>query len=143
MVAQMAGTERVWEETEYDPRPPSRVAPGAGARGGWPSSYIVHPNEIKTLPTGTAMCMTKLPTADVQRVQVTPRSAHRRRQRGRSRPTRSAGGGALTARRRGGAQPVAGGTQPVAGGAQPVADGTQPVADGTQPLAAVLSRRRG
>ena len=71
MVAQMAGTERAWEETEYI----RGVFAGTGGNRGTrrlADRYIVHPNEIKTLPVGTAVVLTKLPTAETQRVRVAP-----------------------------------------------------------------------
>ncbi len=36
----------------------------------------MHPNEIKTLPVGHAVALTKLPTSEVRRVRVT-RAAER------------------------------------------------------------------
>ncbi len=71
LIARMAGTERVWEET----RQVRGMFAGAGGSRGTRrlvDQYIVHPNEIKTLATGEAVILTKLPTADVQRVRVTP-----------------------------------------------------------------------
>jgi type IV secretory pathway TraG/TraD family ATPase VirD4 len=95
MVAQMAGTERAWEETEYI----RGVFAGTGGNRGTrrlADRYIVHPNEIKTLPVGTAVVLTKLPTADAQRVRVAPdrgrdhpgRDGPGRDQRGRDGPAR-------------------------------------------------------
>ncbi|HET8977980.1 MAG TPA: hypothetical protein VFN87_07470, partial [Solirubrobacteraceae bacterium] len=73
MIAQMAGTERVWEETEY--------VRGLFSSGGGPRGtrrpverYLVHPNEIKTLEPGEAVILSKLPSAQVRRVRVTPPS---------------------------------------------------------------------
>jgi hypothetical protein len=34
--------------------------------------FIVHPNEIQTLPRGHAVLLTKTPTAQVRRVRVSP-----------------------------------------------------------------------
>ncbi|HEY5429903.1 MAG TPA: TraM recognition domain-containing protein, partial [Solirubrobacteraceae bacterium] len=71
MVAQMVGTERVWEETEYI----RGVFAGTGGNRGTrrlADRYVVHPNEIKTLPVGAAVVLTKLPSADVRRVHVRP-----------------------------------------------------------------------
>ncbi len=71
MIAQMAGTERVWEQTENLRGP---FAPRGGSRGTrrLAERYAVHPNEIKTLAPGAAVVLTKLPTAEVRRVRVTP-----------------------------------------------------------------------
>jgi hypothetical protein len=71
MVAMMAGTHRVWEETRYIPR---MLGPGRGSRGTrrLVERYVVHPNEIKTLAPGEAIVLTKLPVAAVQRVRVAP-----------------------------------------------------------------------
>ncbi len=71
MIAQMAGTERVWEQTENI----RGMFAGAGASRGTRrlvERYTVHPNEIKTLPTGAAVVLTKLPAARVERVWVAP-----------------------------------------------------------------------
>jgi conjugal transfer pilus assembly protein TraD len=73
MIAQMAGTERVWEPTlqlrgMFTPS-------GSGRSRGTErqvEQYLVHPNEIKTLAVGDAVILTKLPTARVQRVLITP-----------------------------------------------------------------------
>ncbi len=69
MIAQMAGTSRVWEQTESLRSP---LAPRGGSRGTrrLVERYSVHPNEIKTLATGAAVVLTKLPTAEVRRVRV-------------------------------------------------------------------------
>jgi GTPase SAR1 family protein len=70
-IAQMAGTERVWDRTY-------RV--GSGLLGGYGRTgtrrlveqFIVHPNEIKTLRTGEAIVLAKQPEASVRAVRVTP-----------------------------------------------------------------------
>jgi conjugal transfer pilus assembly protein TraD len=69
-ISQMAGTERVWERTE---QLHGLFSPGAG-RGTrrQVEQYVIHPNEIKTLPTGEAVVMTKLPTSGIARVRVDP-----------------------------------------------------------------------
>jgi conjugal transfer pilus assembly protein TraD len=66
-VAQMAGTERYWEETRRLGGPL-----GGGARGTRrvAERYVVHPNVIKRLAVGEAIVMTKLPSARVQQVVV-------------------------------------------------------------------------
>jgi conjugal transfer pilus assembly protein TraD len=94
MVAEMVGTERVWEETEYI----RGVFTGTGGNRGTrrlADRYIVHPNEIKTLPVGTAVVLTKLPTADTRRVRVTPN-------RGRDHPDAPSGGAGRAQRGRDG-----------------------------------------
>ncbi|MGZ4166637.1 MAG: type IV secretory system conjugative DNA transfer family protein [Solirubrobacteraceae bacterium] len=70
MIARMAGTRWVWEETRHVR---GLLAGGGGARASRREveRYLVHPNEIKTLPIGHAVALTKLPSADVRRVRVT------------------------------------------------------------------------
>jgi conjugal transfer pilus assembly protein TraD len=71
MIAQMAGTERIWEETEQL----RGIFAGTGGSRGTRRQvdrYVVHPTEIKTLATGEAVVLTKLPTASVARVRVSP-----------------------------------------------------------------------
>jgi conjugal transfer pilus assembly protein TraD len=71
-VAQMAGTEQVWEETQQV---------GGGLLGPYGSGrgtrrraerFVVHPNEIKSLRTGEAVLITKLPSARARTVKVAP-----------------------------------------------------------------------
>jgi conjugal transfer pilus assembly protein TraD len=70
MIAKMAGTQWVWEETRHVR---GLLNPGNGPRASrrQVERFLVHPNEIKTLPVGHAVALTKLPTADVRRVRVT------------------------------------------------------------------------
>jgi conjugal transfer pilus assembly protein TraD len=70
MIAKMAGTQWVWEETRHVR---GVLNPGNGPRASrrQVERFLVHPNEIKTLPVGHAVALTKLPTADVRRVRVT------------------------------------------------------------------------
>jgi conjugal transfer pilus assembly protein TraD len=69
MVAQMAGTEWVWDETRH-------VRSAFASRGGTRATrrqverFLVHPNEITTLAPGQAVLLTKLPAAGIQRVAV-------------------------------------------------------------------------
>jgi len=72
IIAELAGTEKVWEPTY-------QIAPGAF--GGYATSrgtrrqveqFIVHPNEIKRLKTGQAVVTSKLPDARTRTVRVTP-----------------------------------------------------------------------
>ncbi len=68
-VAQMAGTERYWEETRQIGGPFA----GGGAHRGTrrvAERYLVHPNVIKRLAVGEAIILTKLPSAQVQHVAV-------------------------------------------------------------------------
>ena len=69
-IAQMAGTERVWDVTRQ--------------LGGWPlgggsrgtrrqvEEFIVHPNEIKSLQTGEAVVISKIRGARPRTVRITP-----------------------------------------------------------------------
>ena len=70
-IAQMIGTERVWEETRVIPSPFGARGTGRGTRR-QVEQFIVHPNEIKTLPTGQAVMITKTPVARTTRLRVTP-----------------------------------------------------------------------
>lgn len=78
LVAQMAGTERYWEETRQIG---GLFAGGRGSRGTrrLAERYVVHPNVIKRLEPGEAIVMTKLPRAEVRQVAV-------RRPPGRTQP---------------------------------------------------------
>jgi conjugal transfer pilus assembly protein TraD len=70
MIAKMAGTHWVWEETRHVR---GLLQPGNGPRASRREveRFLVHPNEIKTLPVGHAVALTKLPTSQVRRVRVT------------------------------------------------------------------------
>ncbi len=71
LIAQMAGTERVWEVTRQLRGP----FPSAGASRGTRREverFIVDPNEVKTLATGEAVVLTKTPRAQVSRVGIAP-----------------------------------------------------------------------
>jgi type IV secretory pathway TraG/TraD family ATPase VirD4 len=84
MIAKMAGTQWVWEETHHVR---GLLNPGNGPRASrrQVERFLVHPNEVKTLPVGHAVALTKLPTSEVRRVQVAPSSAA---PRGREGPER-------------------------------------------------------
>ena len=88
-IAQMAGTDTVWEETGAARRPLLRrpPAPAAGRRR-QVERFLVHPNEIKTLRTGEAVVITKLPEAQARRVHVTPSRARDRPERRGNEPNR-------------------------------------------------------
>jgi conjugal transfer pilus assembly protein TraD len=69
-IAQIAGTQQVWDETE-------RIGSGLlgdrhAARGTrrQVEQFVVHPNEIKSLPTGRAVLITKLPSMRTRTVDV-------------------------------------------------------------------------
>jgi conjugal transfer pilus assembly protein TraD len=71
-VAQMAGTIKVWEETRQLGGPLlGRYDTGRGTRR-QVEQFVVHPNEIKSLRTGEAVLITKLPSARTRTVTVTP-----------------------------------------------------------------------
>ncbi len=75
MIAQLAGTEHVWDRAyhEADSLPWGRGAKRTTRRQ--VEQFIVHPNEIKTLPTGEAIVITKLPVARTEKVSVLPARA--------------------------------------------------------------------
>jgi type IV secretory pathway TraG/TraD family ATPase VirD4 len=67
MIAQVAGTEDVWERSYHE----HRWGPGTSrTTRRQVERFIVHPNEIKTLATGEAILITKAPVTCVQRVSV-------------------------------------------------------------------------
>jgi hypothetical protein len=72
-IAQMIGTEATWEHT-YQTSGGTlfpRHDTGRGTRRA-AEQFVVHPNEIKTLPTGHAVLITKLPTSRARTVRVAP-----------------------------------------------------------------------
>jgi conjugal transfer pilus assembly protein TraD len=71
-IAQMAGTEEVWEETrQTGGRLFGGYDTGRGTRR-LTEKFIVHPNEIKTLRTGEAVVISKLRGARPRTVRVAP-----------------------------------------------------------------------
>ena len=70
-VAQMTGTERVWERTEQIRSPLGPPGSSLGTRR-QVERFIVDPNEIKTLRTGQAVIVSKTPSTRIARVRVTP-----------------------------------------------------------------------
>jgi conjugal transfer pilus assembly protein TraD len=68
-IAQMAGTEKTWEETRQVSGRIGRYETGRGTRR-LAEQFVVHPNEIKSLPTGHAVLITKLPSAQARTVRV-------------------------------------------------------------------------
>jgi hypothetical protein len=71
-IAQMAGTEKAWEETRQIGG--SLLGGYRGPRGTRREveQFVVHPNEIKTLRTGQAVLISKLRGARAQTVRVAP-----------------------------------------------------------------------
>jgi type IV secretory pathway TraG/TraD family ATPase VirD4 len=72
-IAEMAGTERAWEETRQIGSPFGR----GGNRGTrrLVKQFVIDPNEIKSLRTGEAVVMTKVPNARARIVRMARRSA--------------------------------------------------------------------
>jgi conjugal transfer pilus assembly protein TraD len=71
-IAQMAGTTKVWEPTYQIGRGPfGRYETGRGTRRAV-DQFIVDPNEIKSLKTGDAVLITKVPRAQVRTLRVAP-----------------------------------------------------------------------
>jgi hypothetical protein len=73
MIAEIGGTERVWEQTYHTDRRallPDRDT-GRGTRREV-ERYRIEPDTIKTLSPGEAVVITKIPTASVQKVTVRP-----------------------------------------------------------------------
>jgi hypothetical protein len=71
LVADMIGTQRVWEETRTIPGSFGQRVPVRGTRR-LVERPVIDPNEIKTLPTGRLIMLTKAPVAAVRRVDVRP-----------------------------------------------------------------------
>ena len=71
-IAQMAGTEEVWEETrQTGGRLFGGYDTGRGTRR-LTEKFIVHPNQIKTLRTGEAVFISKIGAERARTVRVTP-----------------------------------------------------------------------
>jgi len=71
-IAQMVGTEKVWEHThQTGNRWFGGHDSGRGTRR-QVEQFVVHPNEIKSLRTGQAVVITKLPAAQARTVRVKP-----------------------------------------------------------------------
>jgi type IV secretory pathway TraG/TraD family ATPase VirD4 len=71
VVAQIAGTEKVWEETQQIGGTIFRGFPAGGTRRER-EQFIVHPNEIKSLRTGDAVLISKLRGERARTIRVTP-----------------------------------------------------------------------
>jgi conjugal transfer pilus assembly protein TraD len=81
-VSQMAGTKRVWESS-YQRASGMSAGLGFGRHGDRETRHeverpIVHPNTIKTLKTGQAVVISKLPEARTRTVRVAPPREERR-----------------------------------------------------------------
>jgi type IV secretory pathway TraG/TraD family ATPase VirD4 len=72
-IAQMAGTESVWEESVQTNRHPllGLRETGRGSRRAG-ERFRVHPDEISSLPPGEAVLISKLPGRSVRSVRVAP-----------------------------------------------------------------------
>jgi type IV secretory pathway TraG/TraD family ATPase VirD4 len=71
LVAQIAGTEKVWEETRQIGGTIFRGFPAAGTRRE-AEQFVVHPNEIKSLRTGDAVLISKLRGDRAQTIKGAP-----------------------------------------------------------------------
>jgi conjugal transfer pilus assembly protein TraD len=73
MVAEMVGTERVWEQSFHTGRNPliGRYDTGRGNRR-QVERFKIDPNEIKSLPTGQAVVITKIPEARARITKIAP-----------------------------------------------------------------------
>jgi conjugal transfer pilus assembly protein TraD len=69
LVAQIAGTERTWEETRQIGGTIFPGRPGRGTRREV-ERFVVHPNEIKSLRTGEAILISKLQGGRAQRIAI-------------------------------------------------------------------------
>ncbi len=69
-VAQMAGTEKVWEQTYRFGQSPWRSGDTSRGTQREVEQFRVHPNEIKSLRTGEAVVITKVPSPEVRITQV-------------------------------------------------------------------------
>jgi len=87
-IAQMAGTETVWEQTRHTAAHPvfGDHDTGRGTRRE-AERFLVHPNAISSLPPGEAVLITKVPRAAVRTVRVAPTRAARERPRVPAAPT--------------------------------------------------------
>jgi hypothetical protein len=86
-IAQLAGTEKVWEETRHVGAPfLSGYRAGGGTRR-QTDRFIVDPNEIKALRTGDAVLIAKLRGQRARTITVTPPTRARTPRSGRE-PTR-------------------------------------------------------
>ena len=71
-VAQMAGTVKRWERSERYGGPLLGPNPYGGGTRRLVEEFRVHPNVIKTLQTGEAVVISKMPRTSVRRIYVRP-----------------------------------------------------------------------
>jgi type IV secretory pathway TraG/TraD family ATPase VirD4 len=71
IIAQMAGTEWAWEEAMHIRGAFGRHDGSRGTRRAV-ERFVVHPNEIKSLRTGEAVVLRKLPIASARTIRVAP-----------------------------------------------------------------------
>jgi len=72
LVAQMAGMETVWEHTYQLGRGPLAAYSTTRGTRRQVERFAIHPDEIKRLPTGHAVAITKTPTAAARVIRVSP-----------------------------------------------------------------------
>ncbi len=98
-IAQIAGTEKVWEVTrQLGGAAARRIRPARGTRREV-EQFIVHPNEIKRLRTGEAVVISKIRGARPRTVRVTAAAARPPPELGRCRArSRQPRGGAAAGR---------------------------------------------
>jgi type IV secretory pathway TraG/TraD family ATPase VirD4 len=86
MIAEMAGTERVWEHSHQTQ---GHLLFGSHDTGRGMrrevERFIIDPNEIKSLPVGEAVVITKLPASNARTVRIAPPAHDRGRSRGAER----------------------------------------------------------
>jgi type IV secretory pathway TraG/TraD family ATPase VirD4 len=71
-IAQLAGTERTWEETQRIGGPLTGGLRMGGGTRRQTEQFIVHPNEVKTLRTGEAVLISKLRPVRPETIRVRP-----------------------------------------------------------------------
>ncbi len=71
-IAQLAGTETTWEETQRIGGPLLGGLGGSGGTRRQTEQFIVHPNDVKTLQTGEAVLISKLRAARPQTIRIRP-----------------------------------------------------------------------
>ncbi len=72
LIAEMVGTERVWERSYHIVNPLSGGNRGSRGTRREVERFVIHPNEIMSLATGQAVVINKLPEAQARRVQIAP-----------------------------------------------------------------------
>lgn len=87
-VAQLAGTEKVWEETQRLGGPFGGAFPAAGGTRRRTEQFLVDPNEIKGLRTGEAVLISKLRPARPGTVRISPPTGRASPGRREARPGR-------------------------------------------------------